>query len=75
MTPRTAERSYKALWHAAIAVVGVYEYRVHKSLLSKVLAVGLIAFHIDAAIADARDVPTTPQKWLKRLGEPVKEKA
>jgi hypothetical protein len=67
MTPEYTERAYKSLWHAAIAVVGVYEYQVHRSLLSKVLAVGLIAFHVDAAIADARGVSTLPQKLLRKL--------
>jgi hypothetical protein len=61
------ERFYKSLWHAAIALVGVYELRNHKTTASKILACGLIAFHVDAAIADAYDVPTTPQKLLMGL--------
>jgi hypothetical protein len=32
-----------------------------------VLAVGLIAFHVDACIADAMDVPTTAQRLLRNL--------
>lgn len=46
------ERVYKSLWHVLIAGVGVYELRNHKTRLSKVLAVGLIAFHVDGAISD-----------------------
>jgi hypothetical protein len=61
------EKLYKSVWHAAIALVGVYEYRVHKTWLSKFLSVGLIAFHTDAAICDYLDIPTTPQRWIKNL--------
>jgi hypothetical protein len=61
------ERVLKSLWHLGIAAVGVYEYRHHRSRLSKVLAIGLIAFHIDATLCDARDVPTILQRLLKRL--------
>jgi hypothetical protein len=32
-----------------------------------VLACGLIAFHADAAIFDALDKPTTPQRLLQKL--------
>jgi len=63
MRDHPAERVYKSAWHALIALVGVYELRNHRTRISKVLAVGLIAFHVDAAIADARGVPTTAQ-WL-----------
>lgn len=63
------ERIYKSLWHLAIAGVGIYELRNHKTKLSKVLACGLIAFHADAAICDAADIPTTPQRLIKRLME------
>lgn len=71
---RTEERVYKSLWHAAIALVGVYELRNHKTRLSKVLACGLIAFHADAAVCDALDVPTTAQRLLQyvRPVRPVK---
>jgi len=37
------ERAYKSIWHALIAAMGFYELRNHKTKLSKVLAVGLIA--------------------------------
>jgi hypothetical protein len=51
-TDRIEEKVYKSLWHFLIAGVGFYELRNHKSTLSKVLSVGLIAFHIDGAISD-----------------------
>jgi len=66
MTAQQIERTYKSLWHLAIACVGVYEWRNHKSTASKVLALGLIAFHADACVADAIDIPTTPQRILRR---------
>lgn len=61
---RIEERVYKSLWHVLIAGVGVYEIRNHKTKLSKVLACGLIAFHVDAAIADALDVPPLSRRIL-----------
>lgn len=67
MRPSIVERTYKSLWHLLIAGVGVYELRNHKTKLSKVLATGLILFHADAALCDALDVPTTPQRFLKRV--------
>ncbi len=67
MKTRNEERVYKSLWHLLIAGVGVYELRSHKTKLSKVLAVGLIAFHVDAALCDALDIPTAPQRWLRKL--------
>jgi hypothetical protein len=67
MREHTAERIYKSAWHACIALVGLYELRKHKTNMSKVLAVGLIAFHVDAAFADALDIPTTPQRLLHKL--------
>ena len=60
------ERVYKSAWHLLIAAVGVYELRNHKTKLSKVLACGLIAFHADAAICDALNIPTTPQRLIAR---------
>jgi hypothetical protein len=60
------ERAYKSGWHLLIAAVGVYELRNHKTRLSKVLACGLIAFHVDAAVCDALGIPTTPQRMLTR---------
>ena len=67
MKNRVEEKVYKSLWHLLIAGVGVYELRNHRTKLSKVLAVGLIAFHVDAALCDAMDIPTTPQRWLRKL--------
>jgi hypothetical protein len=55
MKDRVEEKLYKSLWHILIAGVGVYEFRHHKTYLSKILACGLIAFHIDGAIADITD--------------------
>ena len=71
MTHSQVERLYKSTWHTLIAAVGFYELRNHKTKISKVLAVGLIAFHMDAAIADALDAPTTAQRLLRRF---IKEK-
>ncbi len=62
---RVEERIYKALWHVMIAAVGVYELRSHKTRGSKVLAYGLIAFHIDAAVADALDKPPLSRRILE----------
>jgi hypothetical protein len=71
MKERTVERIYKSTWHALIAAVGIFELRNHRTKFSKVLACGLIAFHVDAALADALDVPTTAQRLLHSL---IKEK-
>jgi len=67
MSPEQVEKLYKSGWHAAIAAVGVYEYHVHRTLLSKILSVCLIAFHADAAVCDYLDIPTTPQRFIKNL--------
>lgn len=64
---RIEERTYKSLWHLLIAGVGCYELKSHKTKLSKVLSLGLIAFHADACIADALGVLTTPQRLLRKL--------
>lgn len=61
------ERGLKSAWHAMIAAVGMYEYRKAHSLLSRVLSIGLILFHIDAAFCDAVGKPTTLQRLLGRL--------
>jgi len=61
------ERAYKSAWHAMIAVVGVYELRTSRTKLAKLLSYGLIAFHADAAVCDALDVPTTAQRLLRKL--------
>lgn len=67
MQTRTVDRIYKSAWHAMIALVGVYELRTNKTEISKVLSWGLIAFHVDAAINDALDRPTTLQYMLRKL--------
>ena len=64
---RLEERVYKSLWHVLIAGVGVYELRNHKTKFSKFLACGLIAFHADAAIADALDVPPLSRRILEAV--------
>jgi len=64
---RAEERIYKSLWHVMIAAVGVYELRTHKTKISKVLACGLIAFHVDAAIADALDEPPLTRRFLEYI--------
>lgn len=64
---RTEERVYKSLWHVAIAAVGIYEFRHHKSKISKVLSAGLIAFHLDGAIADALDVPPLSKRIINAI--------
>lgn len=61
---RSDERAIKSLWHVMIATVGVYELRNHKTKISRVLACGLIAFHTDAAVCDALDIPTLFQRIL-----------
>jgi hypothetical protein len=67
MKPKQFEKIYMVGWHALIAGVGVYEYRVHKTRLSKILSIGLILFHADAAVCDGLDIPTTPQRFVKNL--------
>ena len=64
---RLHERGLKSAWHAAIAAVGAYEYRHSKGWLAKTLAIGLIAFHIDAAFCDAIGKPTTLQRMLNGM--------
>lgn len=61
---RLEERVYKSLWHVLIAGIGVYEFRHNKTKISKALAVGLIAFHVDAAISDALDTPALSRRIL-----------
>ena len=67
MNPESRERGLKSAWHAMIATVGMYEYRKAHSLLSKVLSIGLILFHVDAAFCDAVGKPTTLQRLLEKL--------
>lgn len=61
---RIEERVYKSLWHLFGVAVGVYEFRNHKTTMAKVLAAGLIAFHADAAISDALDIPPLSRRIL-----------
>jgi hypothetical protein len=61
------ERCYKSAYHLAIALVGVYELKHQKTKLAKALSIGLIAFHADAAVCDALNVPTTPQRLLRKF--------
>jgi hypothetical protein len=67
MKTSNEERVLKSLWHLMIAGVGLHELRANKTRLSKFLSVGLVAFHIDAGLCDALDVPTTLQRLLRRL--------
>jgi hypothetical protein len=67
MPTSAEEKVLKSLWHMLIASVGVYELFTNHTKASKVLSVGLIAFHIEAAICDALDRPTTLQRMLRRL--------
>jgi hypothetical protein len=64
---RVEERVYKSLWHVLIAGVGIYEWRHNKTKVAKVLSAGLIAFHVDAAIADALDVPPLSRRILNTV--------
>jgi len=62
------ERVYMSLWHCGLAALGLYEFRrTHRSMLGKVLAGGMIAFHVDAAIADAFDMPCLTRRILEKL--------
>lgn len=61
-----AERVYKSLWHVALAGIGLYEYNVHKTKAARVLAAGMIAFHVDAALADAFDRKPLSRRILER---------
>ena len=71
---RIEERVYKSLWHVMIAGVGIYELKHQKSLFSKILATGLIAFHVDAAIADALDIPPLARRILESVRPEIDEK-
>jgi hypothetical protein len=65
MRDRVEEKVYKSLWHILIAGVGLYELRTHKTKLAKILACGLIAFHIDGAIADLADSKPLSRRVLE----------
>jgi hypothetical protein len=62
-----AERVYKSLWHVALACIGLYELNTHKTKVAKVLATGMIAFHVDAAVADAFDQKPLSRRILERV--------
>lgn len=64
---RIEEKVYKSLWHILIAAVGVYELRNHKTKISKILACGLIAFHVDGAIADITDSKPLSRRVLESI--------
>ena len=64
---RIEERVYKALWHMLIAGVGVFELRTHKTKVAKLLACGLIVFHLDAAVSDALDTPALSRRILESI--------
>jgi hypothetical protein len=62
------ERIYMSLWHVGLAMLGWYEFRrTQHTTIGKVLALGMVAFHVDAAIADAVDVPCLTRRILEKL--------
>jgi hypothetical protein len=62
------ERVYMSLWHTGLVALGLYEYRrTHRTRLGKALALGMIAFHVDAAIADALDTPCLTRRILEKV--------
>jgi len=62
------ERVYMSLWHCGLAVLGLYEYhRTHRSKLGKIMALGMVAFHVDAAVSDALDTPCLSRRILEKL--------
>lgn len=61
------ERALKCSWHAAIALLGCFEFKHSRTTLGKILSIGLILFHLDGSICDFLDQPTTVQKLLGRL--------
>lgn len=64
---RIEERAYKSAWHVALMLVGLYEWRNHKSKPAKVLAAGMMAFHLDAAVADAFDTKPLSRVLLEKV--------
>ena len=72
MEDLACEKFYKSAWHLLIALVGAYELRESKTKFSKILSVGLIAFHADAAICDAMGKPTLAQRFFRTLKSGVK---
>lgn len=64
---RFEERIYKSIWHVALFGVGLFEYSHLKTKLGKALAIGMMAFHIDAAYADASDRKSLSRVLLERV--------
>lgn len=63
------ERLYKATWHLLIAGFGLFELKHNKSKFSKMLSMGLIAFHIDGAVSDWLNVdPLSKRVLISILG-------
>ena len=62
------ERVYMCAWHIGLAALGLYEYRrTHRTVLGKAMALGMVLFHCDAAIADAMDTPCLTRRVLEKL--------
>lgn len=70
---RIEEKIYKSAWHILIAAVGFYELRNHKTKLSKILACGLIAFHMDGAFADIMDTKPLSRRVLEGIAGKTKD--
>lgn len=67
MPDRVEERIYKSGWHFLIALLAIAELKHHKSKVAKVLSLGVIAFHLDGAVADIRDSKPLARKILELL--------
>jgi hypothetical protein len=67
MTDRTEERVYKSLWHGALFVIGIYEFRTHRTRLAKLLAAGMILFHLDAMVTDALNCKPVSRQILEKI--------
>ena len=68
MSDYPVERLYKSAWHIGLVMLGLYELRrTHHTRLGKALAVGMLLFHADAAVADALDKPCLTRRLLERL--------
>ena len=68
MNDYPVERLYKSAWHIGLVMLGLYELRrTHHTRLGKVLAVGMLLFHADAAMADAFDTPCLTRRILEKL--------
>ena len=67
MTDRAEERAYKSLWHGALFCIGIYEFRTHRTRIAKVLAAGMILFHLDAMVTDAFDCKPVSRQILEKI--------